>query len=55
MPGVDIFLSYNRDDADRARQFAGALAAEGFDVWWDVALRSGDADDEATERALRGA
>jgi adenylate cyclase len=51
----DIFLSYNREDSDRARQFAEGFAAQGLDVWWDVALRSGEAYDEVTEKALRDA
>lgn len=55
MGGPDIFLSYNREDAARAKLFADAFAAEGLSVWWDVALRSGEAYDEVTERALRGA
>lgn len=51
----DIFLSYNREDQATARLFAEAFIAEGFDVWWDVTLRSGEAYDEVTERALRTA
>jgi len=50
-----IFLSYNREDADVARRFAEGFEAQGFDVWWDQALRSGEAYDEVTEAALRGA
>jgi len=49
----DIFLSYNREDQAVARRFAEALQAEGFDVWWDVGLKSGDAYDVVTEKALR--
>jgi TolB-like protein len=52
---TDIFLSYNREDAATAKRFADAFAAEGLDVWWDTALRSGEAYDEVTEAALRGA
>ena len=51
----DIFLSYNREDAAVAKRFAEAFAAEGLSVWWDTALRSGEAYDEVTEAALRGA
>jgi TolB-like protein/Tfp pilus assembly protein PilF len=51
----DIFLSYNREDAAVAKRFADAFAAEGLNVWWDTALRSGEAYDEVTEAALRGA
>lgn len=50
-----IFLSYNREDQEAARHFARAFEAEGLDVWWDVTLKSGEAYDEVTEAALRGA
>ncbi len=52
MASPDIFLSYNREDAARAKQFAQALEAEGFSVWWDATLRSGEAYDQVTENAL---
>lgn len=52
---ADIFISYNREDAEVARRFRDALAAEGFDVWWDDDLRTGVAYDEVTEAALRSA
>lgn len=48
----DIFLSYSRLDADRATAFANALVREGFEVWWDVRLRSGETFDKAVENAL---
>jgi len=51
----DIFLSYNREDAEVARRFAEGFEAQGFDVWWDQALRSGEAYDAVTEEALRNA
>ncbi len=51
----DIFLSYNREDAEVARRFAEGIEAQGFEVWWDVDLRSGEAYDKVTEAALRGA
>ena len=51
----DIFLSYNRGDLARARHFAEAFQRQGFDVWWDAALRSGEAYDQVTEKALREA
>jgi TolB-like protein/Flp pilus assembly protein TadD len=49
----DIFLSYNRDDQATAKQFAEAFESEGLSVWWDVTLRSGEAYDQVTEKALR--
>jgi TolB-like protein len=55
MGGPDIFLSYNREDAARAKHFADGFTAEGLEVWWDVSLRSGEAYDQVTERALREA
>ncbi len=51
----DIFLSYNREDQAVAKLYADAFAAEGLNVWWDTALRSGETYDEVTEAALRGA
>jgi TolB-like protein/Tfp pilus assembly protein PilF len=55
MTNPDIFLSYNREDAATAKRFADAFSAEGLEVWWDATLRSGEAYDEVTEAALRGA
>jgi TolB-like protein len=51
----DIFLSYNRDDQATARRFAEAFGREGFSVWWDQTLRSGENYDQVTEAALRDA
>lgn len=51
MGGPDIFLSYNREDQAVAKRYADAFAAEGLSVWWDTALRSGEAFDEVTEAA----
>ena len=51
----DIFLSYNREDQAVARRYAEAFEAEGFSVWWDATLRSGEAYDEVTEAALKSA
>ncbi len=55
MSATDIFLSYNREDLPITSLFAAALGEEGFSVWWDQALRSGEAYDEVTEAALRSA
>ncbi|MFN0023921.1 MAG: SUMF1/EgtB/PvdO family nonheme iron enzyme [Parvularculaceae bacterium] len=51
----DVFISYNREDRDRAALVANALEAEGFSVWWDAALRAGETYDEVTEQNLRQA
>ena len=51
----DIVLSYNREDQARAKLFAEAFEREGFSVWWDVGLKTGEAYDQVTEKALREA
>lgn len=55
MSGTDIFLSYARQDRSTARTFAECLADEGFSVWWDASLHSGETFDEVIERNLRNA
>lgn len=55
MPGQDIFISYSREDAPITRRFADAFRQEGLSVWWDDALRSGEAFDEVIEKELRSA
>jgi hypothetical protein len=39
---ADIFLSYSKKDHDQARLLAAALEAEGYSVWWDTSLLSGE-------------
>lgn len=39
---ADIFISYSKDDQAYARLLAAFLEAEGYDVWWDTSLLSGD-------------
>ena len=53
MSGVDIFLSYARTDRDAARVFADCFIEEGFTVWWDASLHSGETFDEVIEQNLR--
>ncbi|MEO0981320.1 MAG: AAA family ATPase [Pseudomonadota bacterium] len=48
-------MSYSRVDQEIARRFADALEAEGFELWWDTRLNTGDAYDEVTEQALKDA
>ena len=52
---ADVFISYSRGDASAARRMAEAFEAQGLSVWWDDALRSGEAFDEAIEKALKEA
>ena len=53
--GTDVFLSYARQDRPTARLFAESLADEGFGVWWDASLHSGETFDEVIEQRLRDA
>lgn len=53
--GPDIFISYCRQDRPAARLFAEAFAEEGFNVWWDAVMHSGETFDEVIERNLRAA
>jgi hypothetical protein len=55
MSGTDIFLSYARADRTAARMFAQAFMDEGFTVWWDAVLHSGETFDEVIEQRLRDA
>jgi hypothetical protein len=38
---TDIFLSYAREDLERARSLAAALEAEGWSVFWDRRIPPG--------------
>jgi len=53
--GPDIFISYCRQDRPSARLFAEGFAEEGFSVWWDAVMHSGETFDEVIERNLRAA
>ncbi len=53
MSGPDIFISYSREDRAIARQFSECFVKEGFKVWWDAALHSGETFDEVIETELK--
>ena len=48
----DIFISYKREEQDKARQLADALEKQGWSVWWDPKLRAGRYFDDVIEQAL---
>lgn len=52
---ADIFLSYAREDIDRAHALASALESEGWTVWWDQQLVPGDRYAAETESILKSA
>ena len=51
----DIFISYAREDLDRARRLAGALESRGWSVWWDRRIVAGQTFDQTIERELESA
>ena len=38
---TDVFISYKRQDRNKARALAETLAKRGYDVWWDIELLPG--------------
>ena len=55
LSGPDIFISYCSEDRNVARRYAQRFVDEGFTVWWDAALHSGETFDEVIETALKAA
>ena len=51
----DIFISYAREDLDRARPLASALESRGWSVWWDRRIVAGETFDQTIERELESA
>lgn len=49
---AQVFLSYDRDDVDRARPIALALEAAGHAVWWDPHIRGGEQYSKVIDEAL---
>jgi tetratricopeptide (TPR) repeat protein len=52
---ASVFLSYDRDDGDRARHFAQAFEQAGHEVWWDLHVRGGAQFSKVIEEALKAA
>lgn len=51
----DVFVSYAREDRERARELAAALEAHGWSVWWDRKIVAGDTFDQTIEEQLDAA
>jgi len=51
----DVFISYAREDRERARVLAEALQARGWSVWWDRKIVAGQAFDKTIEEQLEAA
>jgi hypothetical protein len=52
---ADIFISYAREDLERARRLASALESRGWSVWWDRRIVAGETFDRTIERELESA
>lgn len=52
---ASVFLSYDRDDADKAKPIALALERAGHTVWWDLHVRGGAQFGKVIEEALKAA
>src|SRR4030095_1717259 len=50
-----VFLSYDRDDTDKARPIALALEKAGHSVWWDLHVRGGAQFSKVIDEALKAA
>jgi hypothetical protein len=48
----DIFISYASEDRDRIQSLARALEREGWSIWWDRHIRTGQSFDEVIQEAL---
>ncbi|MFM1813309.1 MAG: hypothetical protein RLZ98_4 [Pseudomonadota bacterium] len=55
VPVADIFISYSRDDRQRAAIIARAFEEEGLSVWWDPEIVPGTTYDEVIDRELEAA
>lgn len=51
----DVFISYAREDRDRARLLAEKLQDRGWSLWWDRKIVAGQAFDETIEQQLQTA
>jgi sulfatase modifying factor 1 len=52
---ADIFISYKKEDRDRAAHFARCFVDEGFSVWWDDNISPVMAWDKAIEEQISSA
>ena len=52
---ASVFLSYDREDAPKARTIARALERAGHSVWWDRHIKSGAQYSKEIETALNAA
>src|SRR5262245_29162157 len=51
----DIFLGYAREDSERAGQLVARLKNEGWSIFWDVRVPTGEEFRDVLERKARNA
>jgi serine/threonine-protein kinase len=51
-PAVDVFISYKAEDRRRIQPLVEALQADGYSVWWDQHIGTGDEWRETIEQQL---
>ena len=49
---ADIFISYAREDRERAKELAGVLERRGWSVWWDRLIPAGGSFNRIIEEEL---
>ena len=49
---ADVFVSYKREDGERAKQIVDCLSAEGITVWWDRMIPAGANWDKTIEAEI---
>lgn len=49
---TDVFISYARQDRDRAEKLARAIEQRGFSVWWDRKIPPGRSFEEVIQESL---
>ena len=52
---ADVFISYKREDRDKAEALAKFLARNNYSVWWDTSLQAGESFSDVIEREIDNA
>ncbi len=52
---ADIFISYKRQEREKARAIAEMLVMHGYDVWWDIELLPGDKFSREIDEVIKSA
>ena len=52
---TDVFISYAKEDRERARKLANTLEARGWSVWWDRKIITGQSFDQVIEHEIETA